>query len=52
MMWLARLARHTTFAPNRLGLFSKDWTLGRFCSLNLNLCSLGTHGVVNAAGVI
>ena len=54
VMWLAKLARHTTFAPQRLGLFSKDLnaiTRSR-PSLNLNLCFLGTRGVINVVGII
>ena len=48
MTWLARLARHTKFSPQHLGLFSRGYDR----SLNLNLYFLGNRGVINVAGVV
>ena len=54
MTWLSRLARHTTFSPQRPCLFLKAWMLQRGCdsSVNLNLYFLRTHSIINVAGVV
>ena len=51
MTWLAKLARHTTFAPQRLGLFSRD-TIMRSRPFEFELVFLGNRGVINATGVV